>query len=162
MSKEEKHTWDKRGKVLFQEKAWCDKTVMKYWSNKNWENMFLDPATPNLVDRFSKQMYIKHSNDYQKDVKTKLFYKTHQLDVLVKFRPQMCLLTNPLKITCGYNSKNTEIKILNFKICSKLTMTRKRVLVTKWVAEAWEIKIKKEMVFRASKKCNITTEEDGS
>ena len=56
----------------------------------------------------------------------------------------MCLLINPSKITNGYNSEN------------------KRVLVAKWVAEAWEIKTKKEMVIRAFKKCDTTNEEGGS
>ena len=56
----------------------------------------------------------------------------------------MDLLINPSKISCGYNSKN------------------KRVVVAKWVAEAWEIKTKKEMAIRAFKKCDITTEESGS
>ena len=55
----------------------------------------------------------------------------------------MCPLINPSKITCGHNLR--------------------RVLVTKWVAEAWEkIKTNKEMIIRAFTKCGITTNEDGS
>ena len=46
MSKEEKSTGDKRVKVLFQEKAWCDENVMKCWNNKGRGNMFFNPATP--------------------------------------------------------------------------------------------------------------------
>ena len=37
------------------------------------------------------------------------------------------------------------------------------MLVTKWVAEAWEkIKTNKEMIICAFTKCGITTNEDGS
>ena len=46
MSEEEKSTWDKRVKVSFQEKAWCDETVMKCWNRKCRGNMLFNPATP--------------------------------------------------------------------------------------------------------------------
>ena len=46
ISKEEKSNWDKRVKVFFQEKAWCDQTIMKCWINEEWGNMFFNPATP--------------------------------------------------------------------------------------------------------------------
>ena len=46
MSKVEKSTWDKRVKVLFQEKAWYDENVMKCWNNKGRANMFFNSATP--------------------------------------------------------------------------------------------------------------------
>ena len=43
ISKEEKSNWGKRIKVLFQEKAWCDQTIMKCWINEEWEICFLIP-----------------------------------------------------------------------------------------------------------------------
>ena len=46
ISKEEKSNWDKRVKVFFQEKAWCDQTIMKCWINEEWGNMFFNPANP--------------------------------------------------------------------------------------------------------------------
>ena len=46
ISKEKKSNWDKRVQVFFQEKAWCDQTIMKCWINEEWRNIFLNPATP--------------------------------------------------------------------------------------------------------------------
>ena len=46
ISKEEKSNWDKRVKVFFQEKAWCDQTLLKCWINEEWGNMFFNPGTP--------------------------------------------------------------------------------------------------------------------
>ena len=36
ISKEEKSNWDKRVKVFFQKKVWCDQTIMKCWINEKW------------------------------------------------------------------------------------------------------------------------------
>ena len=85
-------------------------------------------------------MYIKHNNDCQKIVDKNV-------------------LPNA---PTGCTSKDQPLDVsIKKSFCSKMTVTRKQVLVTTWVAEACEIKIKKEMVFYASKKCNITIEEDG-
>ena len=46
ISKEEKSNWDKRVKVFFLEKTWCDQTIMKCWINEEWGNMFFNPTTP--------------------------------------------------------------------------------------------------------------------
>ena len=57
-----------------------------------------------------------------------------------------------------HRDENIELYIRN-----KLTASRRQVLVTKWVAEAWEkIKTNKEMIIRAFTKCGITINEDGS
>ena len=64
-----------------------------------------------------------------------------------------------LRTQCGkYRDENIELYISN-----KLTASKRRVLVTKLVAEAWEkIKTNKEMIIRAFTKCGITTNENGS
>ena len=55
MSKGEKSTWDKRVKVLFQEKAWYDENVMKNAGiKKAGQICFLILQPPNLVERSSK------------------------------------------------------------------------------------------------------------
>ena len=46
ISKEEKDSWDKRVKVFFQEKAWCDEIIMESWINEEWGNIFFNTATP--------------------------------------------------------------------------------------------------------------------
>ena len=57
-----------------------------------------------------------------------------------------------------HRDENIELYISNNMIASK-----RRVLVTKWVAEPWEkIKTNKEMIIRTFTKCGITTNEEGS
>ena len=57
-----------------------------------------------------------------------------------------------------HRDENIELYINN-----KLTSSKRQVLVTKWVAKAWEkIKINKEMIIRVFTKCGITTNKDGS
>ena len=38
----EKESYDKRVRVMFQEKAWCDENIME-WINTEWSNPFTNP-----------------------------------------------------------------------------------------------------------------------
>ena len=42
---DEKKSWDKRVKVYFQPKAWCDESIMKQWVCDEWGNIFSNPPT---------------------------------------------------------------------------------------------------------------------
>ena len=39
----EKGSWDKRVKVYFQNKVWCDEQLMKGWACDEWDNIFTNP-----------------------------------------------------------------------------------------------------------------------
>ena len=80
--------------------------------------------------------------------------KVQPLDVSIN-KPFKDYLPTQFEKHCD---ENIELYISN-----KLTASKRRVLVTKWVAEAWEkIKTNKEMIICAFTKCGITTNEDGS
>ena len=40
VSNPQKNSWDKRVKVYFQEKAWCDEKLMKEGTHDEWSNIF--------------------------------------------------------------------------------------------------------------------------
>ena len=46
ISKTEKDAWDPRVCVMFQEKTWCDKAIMKVWVDREWSNTFTNPHNP--------------------------------------------------------------------------------------------------------------------
>ena len=43
ISKTERDGWDKRVRVMFQEKVWCDEATMKEWVAREWANVFTNP-----------------------------------------------------------------------------------------------------------------------
>ena len=51
----EKKQWDRRIKVAFQSKAWCDEAFMKRWVQGNWNNVFHSPPA---ALRYIKYVYI--------------------------------------------------------------------------------------------------------
>ena len=38
-----KESYDKRVRVMFQEKTWCDENIMKEWFNTEWSKPFTNP-----------------------------------------------------------------------------------------------------------------------
>ena len=120
ISKEEKSNWDKRVKVFFQEKAWCDQTTMKCWINEEWGHMFFNPATPESsgkilcadVHRAQQTATVKRMLQSKNTVLVNILpgctSKVQPLDVSINI--------NPSKITCGHNSENTAMKTLNFTL----------------------------------------------
>ena len=38
--------WERRVKVVFQSKAWCDENIMKSWVSEDLANHFVNPVTP--------------------------------------------------------------------------------------------------------------------
>ena len=166
ISKEEKSNWDKRVKGFFQEKAWCDQTIMKCWINEEWGNMYFNPATPES----SGKILCADLHRAQQTATVKRMLQSKNT-VLVNIPPGFTSKVQPLDVSINklfkdylrtqfekHHDENIELYISN-----KLTASKRRVLVTKSVAEVWEkIKTNKEMIIRAFTKCGITTNEDGS
>ena len=46
-----KKEWDQCVRVVFQAKAWCDENIMKSWVSEDWDNHFLNPATPGFTGK---------------------------------------------------------------------------------------------------------------
>ena len=151
---------------MFQEKAWCDQTIMKCWINEEWGNILFNPTTP----EFSGKILCADVHRAQQTATVKRVLQSKST-VLVNIPPGCTIKVQVLDVSINkpfkdylrtqfekHRDENFELYISN-----KLTASKGRVLVTKWVAEAWEkIKTNKEMIIRAFTKWGITTNEDGS
>ena len=164
--KEEKSNWDKRVKVSFQEKAWCDQTIMKCWINEEWGNMFFNPATPESSGKILCADL--HRAQQTATVKRMLQSKNTVLvniphGCTSKVQPLDVSINKPFKDYLRTQFEKNRDENIELYISNKLTASKTQVLKTKWVAEAWEkIKAKKEMIICSFTKCGITTNEDGS
>ena len=47
ISDNEKQSYDRIVKVMYQEKAWCDEEIMKEWISTEWVNPFKNPIGQN-------------------------------------------------------------------------------------------------------------------
>ena len=47
ISAKEKQSYDRRVKVMYQGKAWCDQEIMKEWISTEWANPFKNPIGQN-------------------------------------------------------------------------------------------------------------------
>ena len=47
----EKKQWDRRRKMTFQPKAWCDEAIMQKWVEEDWNNIFHNPLSPGSSDK---------------------------------------------------------------------------------------------------------------
>ena len=141
ISKEEKSNWDKRVKVFFQEKAWCDQTIMKCWINEEWGNMFFNPVTPES----SGKILCADVHRAQQTATVKRMLQSRNT-VLVNTPPGCTSKVQPLDVSINKPFKDylqTQFEKhcdenIELYISNKLTASKRRVLVTKWVAEAWE------------------------
>ena len=128
--------------------------------------MFFNPATPESSGKILCADV--HRAQQAATVKRMLQSKN---TILVNIPPGCTSKVQPLDVSINkpfkdylrtqfekHRDENIELYISN-----KLTASKRRVLVSKWVAEAWEkIKTNKEMIIRAFTKWGITTNEDGS
>ena len=67
-----KKEWDRRIKVVFKPRGWCDKNIMKLWVSEDWGNHFLNPATPGST---GKILFIDMHGDQQTSSVKELLYK---------------------------------------------------------------------------------------
>ena len=52
---------------------------------------------------------------------------------------------------------------LNLYVENKLSASQRRILITKWVGQAWsEVSLRKDMISRSFEKCGILVPIDGS
>ena len=136
VSKTEKDAWDSRVCVMFQEKAWCDEAIMKAWIDREWSNTFTNPHNPCSSGKIL--VADVHTAQQTEAVKTALGKE-------VKRQHEKHMSDN-----------------LQLYTESKLSAWQRRVLLTKWVAEAWkEINRNKETVIRSFKKCGVSLTLDG-
>ena len=52
ISAKEKQSYDRRVKVMYQEKVWCDQEIMKEWISTEWANPFKIQLAKTLMGKF--------------------------------------------------------------------------------------------------------------
>ena len=117
ISAKEKQSYDRRVKVMYQEKAWCDEEIMKEWISTEWANPFKNPIGQNsdgkvLIADAHRAQQTNSVKELLKKQKTSLVNvppgytsRVQVVDVLINNRLKMkCALC--LKITCIKTSIN--------------------------------------------------------
>ena len=160
----EKKEYDSRVVVRFQENAWCDKGVMKFWINSMWNRPFREAQ--HRAKLLVADMHRAQTTD---EVKELLEKYCHTSIALVP--PGTTWLVQPLDVAINAEFKVIVARLqnehmhenLNLYVENKMTASQRRVLITKWVGQAWdEVSAKKEMIKRAFVKCGISVPIDGS
>lgn len=165
VSKTEKDAWDSRVCVMFQEKAWCDEAIMKAWIDREWSNTFTNPHNPCSSGKIL--VADVHTAQQTEAVKTALGkYKTELVNVppgcTSRVQPLDVSVNKPFKEEVKRQHEKHMSDNLQLYTESKLSAWQRRVLLTKWVAEAWkEINRNKETVIRSFKKCGVSLTLDG-
>ena len=138
VKQDEKARYDQRVHVYFQKNAWMDGEVTKSWV----ENTFapnVDKAEENVL--FLDNLSCQVSEDFYKECSVKAN------TVLYTLPPEETDKVQPIDQGEGYLIKKLigaeldkylEVEANYDKWCSGLTAGERRVLITKWVANAWE------------------------
>ena len=152
--------YDKRVIVQFQENAWCNEKMMEYWAMNYWKPHVTEESI--LVLDLHKAQKTERIQDIL----------TNQCKAVPVFVPAGCTsLIQPLDVV--YNApfkKKAEAAAMKHMqdnleayVNGKFTASERRVLITKWVGQAWEeLSQNKEMTVRAFRKCGISVAADGS
>ena len=78
-------------------------------------------------------------------------------------QPVDVVFNAPFKAAIDTMANNHLQKNLDDYVRGKISASKRRILFTKWVGQAWEdISAKKDMVIRSFKKCGISVAIDGS
>ena len=160
ISLKERVQYDKRVVVHFQENAWCDGPAMEYWLRNCWKTNVKEECL--LVLDLHRAQKTDNIN--------KIFSK--ECEITPVFVPAGCTgIIQPLDV--AYNApfkKKVENAAmahmqdnLERYVQGTFTAGERRVLITKWVGNAWEELSKNENIaIRAFKKCGVSTAADGS
>ena len=166
ISANEKRSRDSRINVMFQPKAWCDENVTKVWVEREWRNMFTNPPRANSS---GKILVADVHRARQTDETKQLLQRKKTL--LIKVPAGCTGRVQPLDVSVNKPFKNavrTQFEKhlngnLTFYTEGKIPASERRVLLTRWVGNAWDhICSNREMVKRSFKKCGIKVNIDGS
>ena len=141
--------YDPRVRVSFQKKAWSDEHIMLGWIRRQWSaacsgNMLL------VLD--------VHKAQKTEDVKALLAEK-HTTPLYIP--PGCTSIIQPLDVNRLANAHSAEN--LNAYVQGTIPAGERRVLLTRWVAQAWEeASAHRDMVIRSFRKCGISLPIDGT
>ena len=136
----EKQSYDRRVKVMYQEKAWCNQEIMKEWISTKWANPFKIPIGQNCDGK----ILIADVHRAQQTDSVKKLLKKHKTSLLnvplgCTSRVQVVdvLINKPFKDEVRSLFEDHVGKIFDQYVGGKINASQRRVLMTKWVGEAW-------------------------
>ena len=137
---EEQDSWDRKVSVTFQDNAWCDEAMMNVWIQQQWGNIFINPPTQRSTDK--TLVADVHSAEETDEVKSMLKRKKTEL---VNVPPGCTSRIQPLDVSCNKPFKNA-VRLqfekdleenLDKYIEAKITASERRILISKWLGNAW-------------------------
>ena len=166
ISKKESDAWDSRVKVMFQPNAWCDEEIMKAWIESEWNNVFTNKPTPGST---GKILVLDMHRAQQTDV-VKALLKKHKTTLVSipggctsRIQPLDVSLNKPFKSAVRAQVDKHMFDNLQLYTDGGISASDRRILMTKWIATAWqEVCGKKDMIVRSFKKCGLSLNLDGS
>lgn len=150
--------------MRFQVNAWCDESIMKFWIKSMWKRPFRE-------DEHRKKLLVAdmHRAQTTEDVKQLLEKDCHTQIALVPAGATWLIQPLDVCINAEFKSYVEELQNkhmhdnLSLYVENKMTASQRRVLITKWVGEAWaKVSANKSMIIRAFEKCGISVPIDGS
>jgi len=139
IAQKEKAKWDKRVAVDFETNAWVDETVILDWLKRQWSS-----ASVYGIYSDKPRMIVMDFHRAQKTEKVKSTLRT-QHTTIATIHPGCTSLVQPLGVVVNapfkrkvedYAEQHYEANITNW-MNDKYTPPERRVLMTKWVADAW-------------------------
>ena len=145
----ERVTYDKKVVVRFQQNAWCDEEVMKFWVTHCWKpacngpmHLILDVHRAQTTE--DVQMMLK------KECNTDVTYVPGGCTSLVQ--PVDVTFNRPFKTIVEQLATKHMQENLDAYVHGTIIASARRVLFTKWVGQAWEETCaNKDMVVRSSR-----------
>ena len=149
--------YDGRVGVKFQEKAWCNESCMKHWVRNHWKNN-VSGKMMLLLDHYKAQK--------TPSVLTLLKDECNTITVLFStslVQPLDVVFNGPFKWAIDELATAHLEENINDYLHGNFTASERRILLTKWIGQAWEqVSSNKDMVIRGFKKCGVSVAIDGS
>ena len=160
ISLREQLKYDRRVGVKFQAKAWCDEPCMKHWIRNHWKR-----------NVSGKMMLLLDHHKAQKTPSVLTMLKDECDTIAVLVPPGCTSLVQPLDVVFNGPFKKAvdelatthmEANVSDY-LHGNFTASERRILLTKWIGEAWEkVAANKDMVIRGFKKCGVSVAINGS
>ena len=151
---------------MYQEKAWCHQDFMKEWISTEWANPFKNPVRRNSDGK----ILIADVHRAQQINSVKELLKKHKASLVIvppgyTSRVQVVdvLMNRPFKDEVSSLFEDHLDKNLDQYVDGEINANQWRVLMTKWVCEAWsKVGKMKDSIIRSFKKCGLSMALDGS
>ena len=152
--------YDRRVVVRFQSNAWCDEDIMRFWAKTCWKPSCSGPMHL-VLDVHRAQKTEEIQDILEAECSTSITYVPGGCTSLVQ--PVDVSFNKPFKSAVERQATQHMLENLDSYVYGRINASARRVLITKWVGQAWqEISADKEMVIRSFKKCGISVPIDGS